>query len=92
MKIKPKSNRRLVKLTKTCEACPAQWEGQTEDGQYVYARYRWGILSVGFGKTLDHAIANREISWDYRSSLSGSMSKKEFFRLTGFKHIKKEEA
>ena len=30
----------------TCEACPSQWEGITDDGQEVYIRYRWGHLSV----------------------------------------------
>lgn len=49
----------LVKaLTKTCEAFPAQWEGQLEDGRWVYIRVRYGILSVGFGETRDAAISD----------------------------------
>ncbi len=30
-------------------ACPAQWEGRTEDDRPVYVRYRWGYLSVRVG-------------------------------------------
>jgi hypothetical protein len=33
-------------LTKTCEACPAQWDGETILGKAVYVRYRHGILAV----------------------------------------------
>ena len=37
---------KVVELSKTCAACPAQWSGRTEDGKWVYVRYRWGFLSV----------------------------------------------
>lgn len=30
----------------TCSACPSQWDIYTEDGEYIYARYRWGRLTV----------------------------------------------
>ena len=30
-------------------ACPAQWEGRTDDDRPVYVRYRWGYLSVRVG-------------------------------------------
>jgi hypothetical protein len=46
----------LVQLKQTCSACPAQWEGQLEDGRKLYARYRWGHLSVGVADTLDEAV------------------------------------
>ena len=36
----------VKKLVKTCFACPAQWEGETDDNRLVYIRYRWGYLSV----------------------------------------------
>jgi hypothetical protein len=36
----------VVAFTKTCGACPAQWEGTTSDGRMIYARYRWGRLTV----------------------------------------------
>jgi hypothetical protein len=36
----------VTQLTRTCDACPAQWEGLVSDGRHVYVRYRWGYLSV----------------------------------------------
>lgn len=38
----------IVSIKKTCEACPSQWEGWTDDGLFLYIRYRWGTLSVTF--------------------------------------------
>lgn len=51
----------VTELTKTCDACPAQWEGRTEDGGWVYVRFRWGGLRVGFGPTLDAAVDDERI-------------------------------
>lgn len=45
---------RVVELVKTCNACPAQWDGMTDDGRKVYVRYRWGCLSVRLGAVGDH--------------------------------------
>jgi hypothetical protein len=50
----------VTSLTKTCPGCPSQWEGTLDDGRVMYARYRWGGLSVGLGKGLDEAVEN---SW-----------------------------
>lgn len=50
---------RVVEVTKTCEACPAQWEGVTDDGRSVYVRYRHGYLLVTAsapGGSMDEAI------------------------------------
>ena len=46
----------IEKLTKTCDACPSQWEGVTDAGKAVYVRYRWGYLSISIGDTLTQAI------------------------------------
>ena len=40
----------VVELAKTCSACPSQWTGRTDDGKWVYVRYRWGWLSVSVGE------------------------------------------
>ena len=37
---------RVTEVEQTCWACPSQWEGTTAGGQYVYARYRFGRLTV----------------------------------------------
>lgn len=42
----PAHDYEVAELTKTCGACPAQWEGKTACGKYIYARYRHGFLSV----------------------------------------------
>src|ERR1700738_476752 len=39
----------LASLSQTCHMCPSQWEGRTVDGEYVYIRFRWGTLTLGFG-------------------------------------------
>lgn len=39
-----KKSKRLI-LVKTCNACPSQWSGTTENGKPVYIRYRWGWFS-----------------------------------------------
>lgn len=38
----------VASAARTCSACPAQWEGVTDDGRQVYARYRGscGYVSV----------------------------------------------
>lgn len=44
---------KVKKVVKTCEACPAQWEGITDDNRQVYMRYRWGCLSIRIGSQGD---------------------------------------
>jgi hypothetical protein len=62
-------------LEKTCDACPAQWEGITEDNRKIYIRYRWGCLSVSIGMPDDMSefaasegneifFAERDNRWD----------------------------
>lgn len=46
---------RVVSLTQTCEACPAQWDGMTDDGREVYVRYRGSCGSVRVAKPGDHS-------------------------------------
>ena len=36
----------LSGLVMTCDACPSQWEAQDQHGHKIYARYRWGHLTV----------------------------------------------
>jgi hypothetical protein len=49
---------RIATIRRTCAACPAQWEGSTEDGKSVYIRFRWGVLAIGVGQTMDEAVMN----------------------------------
>lgn len=55
---RPEGRPKVSALRKTCLACPSQWEGTLEDGRVIYARYRWGELSVGVGSDIDEAVHN----------------------------------
>lgn len=50
----------LKHLQKTCDGCPAQWEGQTIDDRAVYIRYRHGWLSYGVGEDIGAAVINSD--------------------------------
>ncbi len=62
---------RIRNLVQTCDACPSQWDAETEDGRNVYIRYRWGYLSVdvsglevfgsGVGSGSDGCMSTREM-------------------------------
>ena len=45
---------KLLSLTKTCDACPTQWEGKLIDGRMLYFRYRWGVLNI----SISHKITD----------------------------------
>ena len=55
-------------IEQTCHACPAQFEGQLDTGEYFYGRYRWGCLSIRIGDSPDKAVRGREV---YCEQLSG---------------------
>lgn len=44
---------RVTQLEQTCFACPSQWEGEAEDGRYVFIRYRFGYLSATVSNGLE---------------------------------------
>lgn len=37
---------RIAKAVRTCRAMPSQWDAWTDDGRYLYLRYRFGIGTV----------------------------------------------
>lgn len=37
---------KVKNCNQTCSACPSQWDIYTDDGEYIYARYRWGVLTL----------------------------------------------
>jgi hypothetical protein len=55
---------KIKEITKTCGACPAQWEGTTIENEPVYIRYRWGYLSIRIGPKngdIQDAVEGKEI-------------------------------
>lgn len=47
---------KAVEFSRTCFACPSQWEGELDDGRRLYVRYRHSWLNVGVGETADDAV------------------------------------
>lgn len=42
---------RVVKIRDLGTSCPTQFEGETDDGKYIYIRYRYDILTVRIAET-----------------------------------------
>lgn len=42
----------------TCRYVPTQFEGTLKDGTVFYLRYRYSQVSLGFGSSLDEAVAD----------------------------------
>jgi len=65
----------VTSIRKTCNACPSQWEGTIDDGRVIYARYRWGTLTIVLGKTLGEALRSPHIyEADLGDDLDGLLS------------------
>jgi len=76
---------KIIKLIKTCDACPAQWEGKLEDGRMLYFRYRYGHLSVRISPEVTDdimdAVDGEEIFGTFiGDELDGSMSEEELLK------------
>ena len=75
----------IEKIVKTCDSCPAQWEGITSDNRQIYVRYRWGCLSVRVGPVGNMsefaAVEGDEILFlDFHDEYHGSMSYKQLIK------------
>ena len=44
---------KVKEIVNTCDSCPAQWEGITDDNRQIYVRYRWGCLAISIGEMGD---------------------------------------
>lgn len=65
---------KIVKLEMTCGACPSQWDAETDQGKYVYIRYRYGYLSASVsGETLTKDVYGEYIG----GPLDGVLSTEE---------------
>lgn len=51
---------KIVKMVRTCVACPSQWDGWDENGTYFYFRYRHGILRVD--REEERGVSKKEIA------------------------------
>lgn len=75
------NNKFTVKnFRRTCEACPNQWDIFTTDGQYIYARYRWGHLSLTLNPWRE--TEQTLLSLNVRDNLDGVMETSELKEIT----------
>jgi hypothetical protein len=72
----------VVDIRRTCDACPAQWEGKLSTGECIYVRYRWGVLRVGIGDDPGEAIANTWFRAELGDGLDGTLDPRELVRAT----------
>jgi len=47
---------KVMEVRQTCDFSPAQWEGRTDDGCFIYARYRWERLTIRTGASPQEAL------------------------------------
>lgn len=77
---------RVVSYEKTSPACPAQWEGVTDDGRTVYVRYRGGFFTAQVGSSLREALdADPLLTWESDDEWDGWMTYDRMVELT--KHV-----
>lgn len=75
-----KTKRYKVKhCIQTCSACPSQWDIYTDDGEYIYARYRWGRLTLTLNPWRDEKLLYKE---DFGDDLDGFMETAELVEHT----------
>jgi hypothetical protein len=79
---------KLVRVVRTCTACPSQWDALTADYQYLYLRYRSGIGTVDAYDTADSEKWTRVpdgavARFDTGDRLDGEMSLTDFVDAAG---------
>lgn len=77
---------RIVKAVHTCTACPSQWDAWTDDGTYLYLRYRYGIGTTRAYSSLDafgHEAGTLVDEFDTGAEWDGSIGLATFCRLAG---------
>ena len=70
-----------IEVKRTCDFCPSQWEGTTDNGKTAYLRYRWGKLWLGIGKNLNEAIKNQTLLYDSEDSWDGYLTDEEMIKI-----------
>lgn len=77
---------RVRSVMQTCEACPSQWEGRSDDGRPVYARYRFGRLTVRLGPVdgdISSAVTGDVVvGLNHGEELDGTLTYEELIQLT----------
>lgn len=78
---------KLVKVEETCAGCPSQWDAWTDEGDYVYMRYRHGRGIARKHKSQEAAEENWQsgvvADFRYGHELDGVISLSKFCELAG---------
>jgi hypothetical protein len=76
----PESRYIIVKAVQTCWACPSQWDAWTDEGQYLYLRFRHGVGTVEEQPSPDLSswADDLPVIEFTHEELDGSISLKEF--------------
>lgn len=74
---------RIVKAVRTCTACPSQWDAWTDDGTYLYLRFRHGCgtVSTVLGGTLP--ASDSLVAEFVTSTADGLLELEEFCQFAG---------
>jgi hypothetical protein len=80
----------IARTVQTCYACPSQWNAWTDNGRYLYLRYRSGIGTVDTydgpdPETWDGAPIGELARFDTGDRLDGSMELAEFCARAGLR-------
>jgi len=84
---RPFAGIKLAKLIQTCDYRPSQWEGETEDGKYVYIHYRNDLFYVKMRDDYSHFDTGEEhfrLEGVHGDPADGSMTTEEMLAITGF--------
>lgn len=74
---------RIIKAVMTSNACPSQWDAWTDEGDYVYLRYRHGY---GYAKVYENEnwwnggnnAGTQVASFEYGDDLDGFITLQDF--------------
>lgn len=76
----------LKKWIQTTSCCPSQWEGLTEQNEFVYIRYRFGTLTIQMsasGGNISDAIniGHMVFAKSFSERLDGKMTSEELIQI-----------
>lgn len=74
---------RIVKAVQTSWACPSQWDAWTDEGQYLYLRYRNGYGYARADEYWSNVPGEVIESFSYGHPLDGVIELEQFCELAG---------
>lgn len=72
----------VTRIRSTTSACPAQWEGLTNEGLAIFARHRWGHLSIRLAEQNTDSFGQTIFEAEHGGPLSGDLDFETLKKLT----------